>query len=46
MVKVVRKSGKTKRVFYKGCRTAKPARPADLEAALRERGVSCVMNSS
>ena len=45
-VKVVRKNGKTRRVFYKGYRTAQLALPADMEAALRERGVSCVMNGS
>lgn len=42
-VKVVRKNGKTKRVFYKGYRTAKLALPSDMEAALQENGIRCVM---
>ena len=44
-VKVTRKNGKTRRVFYKGYRTAKLALPSDMEAALRERGVPCVLNA-
>ena len=42
-VKVIRKSGKTKRVFYKGYRTAKLALPSDMQAALQEKGIRCVM---
>lgn len=42
-VKVIRKNGKTKRVFYKGYRTAKLALPSDMEAALQEQGICCVM---
>ncbi len=42
-VKVIKKSGKTKRVFYKGYRTAKLALPSDMEAALQEKGIRCVM---
>lgn len=42
-IKVTRKNGKTKRVFYKGYRTAKLALPMDMEAALKERGIPCVM---
>ena len=42
-IKVIKKDGKTKRVFYKGYRTAKLALPSDMEAALRERGIRCVM---
>lgn len=45
-VKVLRRDGKTKRVFYKGYRTAKLALPSDMEAALREKGVRCVMADS
>jgi len=41
-VKVVRKNGKTKRVFYKGYRTAKLATPADMRAALEAHGIRCV----
>lgn len=43
-VKVVRKNGKTKRVFYKGYRTAKLALPSDMKAALEEKGVPVAMN--
>lgn len=43
MVKVVNKNGKTKRTFYKGYRTAKLALPSDMEAALQEKGIRCVM---
>lgn len=42
-IKVVKTDGKTKRVFYKGYGTAKLARPADMENALKERGIRCVM---
>ncbi len=40
-VKVYRKNGKTKTVFYKGYGTAKLAYPADMAAALQARGVRC-----
>ena len=42
-VKVIRKNGRKKWVYYKGYRTAKLATPFDMEAALRERGIRCVM---
>ncbi len=42
-VKVTRKNGKTKRVFYKGYGTADLARPADMQAALEAKGVRVVM---
>ncbi|MCM1326068.1 MAG: hypothetical protein NC094_09490 [Bacteroidales bacterium] len=42
-VKVIKKSGQTKSVFYKGYRTAKLALPSDMEAALQENGIRCVM---
>ncbi len=42
-VKVVRKDGRTKRVFYKGYRTATLALPSDMQAALQEKGIRCVM---
>lgn len=42
-VKVVKKDGKKKSVFYKGYRTAKLALPSDMAAALEERGIRCVM---
>ncbi len=42
-VKVVRRDGRTKRVFYKGYGTAKLAFPADMKAALEERAIRCVM---
>jgi len=41
-VRVVRTNGKTKRVFYKGYRTAKLATPADMKAALEKNGIRCV----
>lgn len=41
-VKVVRRDGRAKRVFYKGYKTAKLATPLDMEAALVEQGVRCV----
>lgn len=43
-VKVVRKNGKTKRVFYKGYRTAQLALPSDMKAALEEKGLLVLMN--
>lgn len=42
-VKVIRKNGRKKWVYYKGYRTAKLATPFDMEAVLRERGIRCVM---
>lgn len=42
-VRVVRKNGKVKRVFYKGYRTAKLALPSDMKAALEEKGIRVVM---
>jgi hypothetical protein len=42
-VKVVRRDGRSKRVFYKGYGTAKLAYPEDMRAALEERGIRCVM---
>lgn len=42
-IKVVKKNGKTKRVFYKGYRTAKLALPSDMVAALEEKGIRCVV---
>ena len=41
--KVFRKDGKKKQVFYKGYKTAKLATPSDMEAALKEHGIRCVM---
>lgn len=43
IVKVIKKNGKKKWVFYKGYRTAKLALPSDMEAALQEKGLHCVM---
>ena len=40
---VVRKNGKTKKVYYKGYRTAKLPLPADMKAALEENGLRVVM---
>ena len=45
-IKVVRKDGKKKKVFYKGFRTAKLALPSDMQAALQENGIRCVMVDS
>lgn len=42
-VKVVRRDGRTKRVFYKGYGTAKLAYPADMKAALEDWGIRCIM---
>ena len=33
-------------VFYKGYRTAKLALPSDMEAALKEKGLHCIMVDS
>lgn len=41
-IKVIKKTGKAKWVFYKGYRTAKLATPADMKAALEERGIRCI----
>lgn len=45
-VKVFKTDGKTRRVFYRGYGTAKLARPADMERALKENGIRCVMVDS
>lgn len=45
-IKVIRKNGKSKWVFYKGYKTAKLALPADMEMALKEKGLCCVMVDS
>ena len=42
-VKVLKRDGKKKWVYYKGYKTAKLATPYDMEAALNERGIRCVM---
>lgn len=42
-IKVFRKSKKMKWVLYKGYRTAKLALPSDMEMALKEKGLCCVM---
>ncbi len=42
-VKVTRKNGKVKRVFYKGYRTANLPLPSDMKAALEEKGVRVVL---
>lgn len=39
---VIKKNGKTKRVYYKGYRTAKLPLPSDMKTALEEKGL-CVM---
>lgn len=41
-----RKNGKTKWVVYKGYRTAKLALPSDMEVALQEKGIYCIMVDS
>lgn len=43
---VVKKSGKTKRVYYKGYRTARLPLPSDMKAALEEKGLRVVMADS
>ena len=45
-VKVVRKNGKTKRVWYKGYRTAQLALPSDMRDALEAKGLRVVMRDS
>ena len=40
---VIKKDGKTKKVYYKGYRTAKLALPSDMKAALEEKGLRVVM---
>ena len=42
-IKVVRKSGKAKRVWYKGYRTAPLALPSDMRDALEAKGLRVVM---
>lgn len=42
-ITVFKKDGRKKWVFYKGYKTAKLATPFDMEAALKEHGVRCVM---
>lgn len=42
----VRKSGKVKRVYYKGYGTAKLPYPTDMKTALEEKGLSVVMVNS
>lgn len=42
-VKVFKKDGHTKHTFYKGYRTANLALPSDMEAALKEKGINCIM---
>ena len=42
-VKVLKRDGKKKWVYYKGYKTAKLATPQDMEAAMREHGIPCVM---
>lgn len=42
-VKVFKKNGKKKWVFYKGYKTARLATPYDMESALKEHGICCVM---
>ena len=45
-VKVVRKDGNTKRVWYKGYRTAELALPSDMRDALEAKGLRVVMRDS
>ena len=45
-VKVVRKDGKSKRVWYKGYRTAELALPSDMKDALEAKGLRVVMRDS
>ena len=45
-VKVVRTNGKTKRVWYKGYRTAELALPSDMRDALEAKGLRVVMGDS
>ena len=40
---VVRKNGKTKKVYYKGYRTANLPLPSDMKTALEEKGLRVVM---
>ena len=40
---VVRKNGKTKKVYYKGYRTAKLPLPSDMKTALEEKDLRVVM---
>lgn len=43
-VKVVRKDGGSKRIFYKGCRSGELATPFDMRDALEAKGLRVVMN--
>ena len=45
-IKIIKKNGKSKWVFYKGYRTAKLALPSDMERALLENGICCIMMDS
>ncbi len=40
---VIRKDGTSKKIFYKGCRTAKLALPSDMKSVLEEHGLRVVM---
>lgn len=40
---VIKKDGKTKKVYYKGYRTAKLALPSDMKTALEEKGLRVEM---
>lgn len=42
-IKVIRKDGRSKWVFYKGYRTANLRLPSDMKTALEEQGIVCVM---
>lgn len=42
-VRVIRKNGKTRKVFYKGYRTAKLPLPSDMKKALEDKGLRVVM---
>lgn len=42
-VAVFKRDGKKKRVYYKGYKTSKLATPYDMESALKEQGIPCVM---
>lgn len=43
-IKVARKDGRTKRVFYKGYRTGELALPSDMRDALEAKGLRVVMD--
>ena len=42
IIKVIKKDGKKKTVFYKGFKTAKLARPIEMIKALEEKNIRCV----